>query len=276
MDDEVSQLQPVEKLRRDIKQASITLSDDEARFLVDGYYTMQEGRIRANNQVRALTESTEPHDVLSWLGAQWHVMENQIRGALDVYSNAHPVGVWSRSIVGIGPVLAAGLLAHIDMEKAPTAGNIWNFAGLNPGVTWGKGERRPWNARLKVLCWKIGESFVRVHNNPRDYYGKIYVERKTLEQERNAKFELEEQAHAALASKRFKKTTDAYKHYSAGQLPPKHIHQRAKRYAVKLFLAHWHEVAFWHHFNRPPPEPYAIVHLGHAHRSTPPNWTRPR
>ena len=31
---------------------------------------------------------------------------------------------------------------------------------------------------LKELCWKIGESFVKVKGNPADIYGKIYEERK--------------------------------------------------------------------------------------------------
>jgi hypothetical protein len=44
------------------------------------------------------------------------------------------------------------LLARIDIVKAPTAGHIWRYAGLDPTVRWNKGEKRPWNAGLKVLC----------------------------------------------------------------------------------------------------------------------------
>jgi hypothetical protein len=39
-------------------------------------------------------------------------------------------------------------------------------------------SKRPYNEKLKVLSWKIGESFVKVRNRPQDVYGKIYVERK--------------------------------------------------------------------------------------------------
>jgi hypothetical protein len=35
---------------------------------------------------------------------------------------------------------------------------------------------------------------------------------------------------------------------------------------VKLFLAHYHEVAYKDHYKTEPPLPYAIAHLGHAHK----------
>ena len=37
---------------------------------------------------------------------------------------------------GIGPVIAAGLLANIDIKQAPTVGHIWRFAGLDPTNKW--------------------------------------------------------------------------------------------------------------------------------------------
>jgi len=63
-------------------------------------------------------------------------MENQIKRSLDKFTDHHPVGKWMKSIHGIGPVIAAGMLAHIDIEKAPTAGHIWRYAGLDPTVVW--------------------------------------------------------------------------------------------------------------------------------------------
>jgi hypothetical protein len=55
-------------------------------------------------------------------------------------------------------------------------------------------------------------------------------------------------------------------------LPPAHIHARAKRYAVKLFLAHYQQVAYELHFGKKPPNPYPIEILGHAHMIDPPNY----
>jgi hypothetical protein len=49
-------------------------------------------------------------------------------------------------------------------------------------------------------------------------------------------------------------------------LPQKALHERSKRWAVKLFLAHWHAEAYRRHYGKEPPLPYAIGILGHAHR----------
>lgn len=270
---EAAELNPISRLTRDLRKAATTLSAHEARFLVDAYYIIQEDRKRSTNQVRALEKAGEPHDILLWFSEQNRTLEQQLKGALDQYSMSREIGMWSRDIKGIGPVIAAGLMAHIDITKAPTVGHIWRFAGLDPTSEWKKGQRRPWNAALKTLCWKIGESFVKVSGYEDAFYGKIYLERKQLEQERNAEKAFAEQAASILSRKNIGKTTDAYKHYSEGRLPPAHIHARAKRYAVKLFLAHWHEVAYTLHYGEAPPKPYVIEHLGHAHKITPPNFS---
>lgn len=259
----MTEINNLEALRRDLKMAAKTLSSQEARYLVDMYYLMQEDRKRTHNQVRAM--EGEPTAVIAWLADNCRRMENWVKGALDAYSANHPVGEWARSIHGIGPVIAAGLLAHIDITRAPTAGHIWSFAGLVPGQKWEKGERRPFNAALKTLCWKIGESFVKVSGNEKAFYGQIYLQRKALEVQRNEAGAFEEQAAEKLKKFRIGKDTDAYKHYSNGRLPPAHLHSRAKRYAVKLFLAHYHETAYREQHGKAPPNPYPVAHLDHAH-----------
>lgn len=265
-------LDPITRLSRDLKTAAITLSPNEARFLVDAYYQIQEYRKATNLQCLSMSKSEEPHEVLSWLFSQHETLEKQILRALDAWSGEQPLGQWAKSIVGIGPVIASGLMAHIDIEKAPTVGHIWRFAGLDSTQQWSKGEKRPWNASLKVLCWKIGESFVKVSGNEKDFYGKLYLQRKEYEQRRNDGGELAEQAAAKLERFKIGKDTEARKHYDVGKLPPAHIHSRAKRYAVKLFLAHYHEVAHRMRFGTEPPKPYVMEHLGHAHKIEVPNF----
>lgn len=263
-------LESVERLTKDLKAAAVTLSDTEARFLVDYYYMAQENRKRTDNQVRALNTSGEPHAVIAWLAKQDATLEKQVARALGAYvENRGPAAAWCLSQVGIGPIITAGLFAHIDIEKAPTAGHIWAFAGLT-GRVWEKGQRRPWNAALKTLVWKLTESMVKVSGNPEAYYGQIYVERKAKEIERNESGELKDQAAAALAARNFGKETKAREFYEKGMLPPAHVHARAKRWTGKLFLSHMHEVMYFVHFGRLPPRPYAIEHLGHAHYLSPP------
>lgn len=263
-------LTDVEKLTRDIKSASKNLSNTEARYLVDLYYIWQEDRKRFANQARSLAEQKEPGDVIIHFEKQAKKLEAQCKSALDTYSSSDPVGIWAREQIGIGPVIAAGLLANIDITKAPTVGHIWAFAGLDPTKEWKKGEKRPWNASLKTLCWKIGESFVKISGNEEAYYGQVYVNRKNYETVKNENLEYKGQAYSILKTKKIGKTTDAYAAYSIGKLPKAHIHARAKRYAVKLFLSHLHHVWYLDHYGELPPKPYAIEHLGHAHYLAPP------
>jgi hypothetical protein len=340
---QVGEAESVQRLSRDLAKAARTMSHAEARFMVDSYYQMQEDRIRAMNQMRATIpedsdsadEEAEPHEVLLWLTQNSSLLEKQVARALDKYTEAHEVGKWARSIVGIGPILAAGLLAHISMnphtcarvyepgedevdcsKKKPctpkcgpqplnTVGQIWRFAGLDPTSIWEKGKKRPHNAKLKTLCWKIGESFVKQSGNDSDVYGHLYVQRKAYETAKNLAGDYEPRAVEALERKRFGDDTDAKvwlegrlsvdaarKFYEtpserrmglskklAGapgsgvrMLPPGHIHARSKRWAVKLFLAHWHAVAFRAHFKRAAPKPYVIAILGHADEIRCPNW----
>lgn len=300
---------PVERLTRDLKNAARTLSDDEARFLVDAYYIMQDDRKRSNNQVRALDASSEPNEVLVWFAKQNGILESQIRRALDAYTESHEMGSWMRTVVGIGPIISAGLLAHIDMspwrcnltrqfvpsfdghaapsplydpkavsctEKEPhgplchrerleTVGQLWRFAGLDPSSKWEKGQRRPWNASLKVVCWKAGQSFMKFSGRDDCLYGKLYVARKGYEIARNEAQGNAQIATAILASRNIGKSTEAYKALIVGRLPPGQIDARARRYAVKQFLSDLHREWYHRHFGGLPPLPYPIQILGHAH-----------
>lgn len=388
---------PIARLTRDLRESATSLSIPEARFLVDAFYMMQEQRIRTSSQINALTKSGEPHSVLMWLKQQSETLEKQVEGALNRFSSAHPVGQWMKSQKGVGAVISAGFLAHLDITKAPTAGHFWSFAGLVPSIEWHKSEtvkkkvaeiraqhkgddwgalmaiceefkhsplkmllntehigvlptadeahavcdsmvgkqtdfgaggpplsfsadivlkrrlpperipeayailtgfaskpkeklawpeltrafcRRPWNAELKTLCWKTGDCFVKVSKEYTSkktgriikpgYYGLVYRHRKEFEERENELGHYADRARMALEKKNFRDDTIAKKHYLAGRLPPAHIHARASRYTVKLFLSHLHGVWYEHHYKRPPPMPYVISHLGHGHYIPPP------
>jgi len=257
----VDELAPIlRRLRRDLREAARSLGRAEARYLVDTYYQVQDYRKRAWLQHGALTKAGEPAAMTAWVGETMHQVERVIAAALEEWGRTQPGAVWARQIVGIGPILAAGLAAHIDVSRQPTVGHLWAFAGLDPTRRWNPGEKRPWNNDLKVLCWKIGESFWITHRHPASYYGPLMERRKELEDERNERGLYRDQAleHA----KRVAKDTDAYTYYSQGKLPPAHIHARARRWVVKLFLAH-----YWEHERRrlglAVPLPYPVAYLGH-------------
>lgn len=322
---------PITYLRADLKRSAALMGVQEVRYLVDLYYQIQDYRKATDNQRRSMT--SEPTMVFMWTRDTMARMEADIKSVMDAYTSSDPMGQWSKSIVGIGPVLAAGLSANIDITKAPTVGHIWRFAGLDPTATWLGREkaaqvvktltptaghltddqiigiagiigrnpesllrqsryagpkkapltqptaasttaalaRRPWNAALKLLCWKIGDSFVKVSNHPNDVYGHYYRQRKDLETQRNLRGEYADKAREILDSKRIGKDTENYKHLTQGHLSPGHIDARARRWAVKLFLAHWHETAYRLHYKTEPPAPYPIAILGHAHRIAAPS-----
>lgn len=262
----------IRRLSRDLVNAAMTMSAEEARYLVDNYYVLQEGRKRADNQARSMGKE-EPHVLISWLAEQSDTLEGQIKRALDRYTDTLAPGRWMKSLYGVGPVISAGLCAHIDIERAPSVGHIYSFAGIagSGQKPWKKGEIRPFNAELRTLCWKIGQSFMKFSGQEECLYGGLYRERKIFEIANNESGALADQAKAILEAKNFRKTTDAYKAYSAGKLPPAHVDARARRFAVKLFLAHLHTVMYFDHYGVLPAHPYPISHLGHVHHLPVPN-----
>lgn len=297
-------LEPLQRLTRDIAKSTAIVGQQQARYLVDTYYAMQEGRIASASRVRDLTKAEEPAAVMDYTRAQMELLEGQVARALRWYVEAQPLGIWMTTITGIGPVIAAGLLSSIDYENTNSAARIWKFAGLTPDSVWNRGERRPWNAFLKTIAYKIGESFVKMQSNENDFYGRFYAYRKALEWKRNIRGELADQAAAKLEKYNLGKGTNAYQWYSgrvnpewvaavfkSGEsfpanipanalnlpgvvtpmLPPAHIHARARRWTAKMFLSHTVEVGYWLYHGQLAPELYAFAHLGHKDYVYPPH-----
>jgi hypothetical protein len=208
------------------------------------------------------------------------VFENVIKSALGRFAATYRVGQWCQAQHGIGPVLSAAMLVFFDIRRAPAAGNFWSFAGLSPGVTWEKGKKRPWNAELKSICaFRMGECFVRTSGSDKSVYGKLYAERKAVMVADNeaGKFASDAQAEIdrCLAKKGlFKKmeSTERMKAWKEGKLSKEHLHERARRVAVKMFISHLHSVMYEDHHGQAPPDPYVCAHLGHVHLTKPPHW----
>ena len=259
------------RLSRDLRDAARALSPKQQRLLVNLYYQIQDTRKTTADQLRAAQE--EPNGWIAFLTTYMQRMEKLAAGGLDIASQQQAVSRWAKSIVGIGPVLAAGLAAYIDITKTPTVSALWSLAGLNPTAVWAKGEKRPWNAQLKVLCWKIGDSFCKFHNHEGCVYGHLYAARKQLEVERDAAGRFGGQAEKTLAQRAIKdKATRAI--YEAGHLPAGRLELRARRVAVKMFLSHYWQVAYWEQYHELPRGPY--IHAAqpgiHTHYMAPPGY----
>lgn len=276
-------LTSVARLKKDERAAAERLTQGEARYFVDEYYARQEDRIRAAGRVRAMTESGEPCECVGWLEKQSDVLETQIKGMLDRYSMSQPIGQWMRSIRGIGPVIAAGFMANLDINRihketgqleCTSAGHFWSICGLAPGNDRRiKGQKLNYNPALKRLCYLTGESFKRLGKDDEDgYYRHVYDRRKAYESAKNEALDYADQATAAITEKKFGADTIALTWYKQGKLPPARIDRRAARYAVKIFLSNLHEV-WWkmEHPELPYPKPYALAHKGHIDYIPPPN-----
>jgi len=134
--DYVSLAEPLVRLGRDVKQAAATMCVEDARWLVDEYYTIQDARIRSAHQLRTHAEGGEPHRLIDWVNDTMRHFEAALRGALGHFAGSYRVGQWMQAQTGIGPVLSAGLLVGFDVRKAPTVGHFWRFAGLDPTLRW--------------------------------------------------------------------------------------------------------------------------------------------
>ena len=340
-EENVYSLELVDRIKRDfldyVGTDIATLSRDETRFMVSQFYDLQENRMQSDNRIRALANQNAPKSALQFIRDQIYMSEKNVEKILTVFSDTQEIGQWAKSIPGVGPILSAALIAHIDITKAPTVGHIWSFAGLNPTSSWvgrtksedlvekfvTKGQkvteeqialiaedsgrradaiqqqlrsldpdapnnnmnktalikvlsRRPWNSELKVVCWKLGQSFQKVKGRDTkskgpDIYGTVYSDRKAYEIQKNEAGDYRDMALAK--SKTVGRSTEAYKSYSIGKLPAGHLDARARRYAVKLFLAHYHHVAYELEYGTPPPKPYILDgDRGHTHYIAPPKW----
>jgi hypothetical protein len=268
------------RLSSELAKASKLLTKDEAKYLVGLYYTMQENRKATGNAIGAINRrQEESSSLLTFFNEQQEALEYQIKSALNKFSLASPWGQWLRSIHGIGPVITAGFVSNFDITKAPTAGSMLRFAGQDPTCVWKKGEKRPYNAQLKVLCYHAGTSFIKFRASKKDMYGRLYDTRKNYEITRNNAGELADQAKAKLENFNFSRDTTAKSFYEKGMLPPAHINSRVRRWMLRLFISHAHEVAYYLQYGSAGPRPYAneylpeqaVKMLGHAHVVAPPN-----
>jgi hypothetical protein len=255
------------------------LTSEDIAETVELYYECQKLRIMHANKepseaakLRAMhkekkkkKDSDEPSTMAEWFDKWLKFGEAVMHGKLKqwVESAESPQETkWAYDQDGIGPVLAAGLAAHIDVTKAASISSLWRFSGQDPTADRKvKGQKLAYNGRLKTLCWKIGESFVKVSGREGAFYGKWYAKFKSDEVSRNENGLYTAQAARELANKKIKDAATKAK-LQSGKLTDGHLHARAKRRAVKLFLAH-----YWGEGREsrglPVRAPFSIAVLGH-------------
>lgn len=228
------------------------------RGLVEDYYDIQKMRLEVQNQQRAYRQGvSESED--AWMKEnvtdKLSGIEKTVGKRLSTWVKDESIyDYWLKDIQGIGPVLASGLIAWIsDIKKFETISKLWAYAGLSVDED-GRarrrkaGEKSNWNSRLKVLCWKIGESFVKTGAGYRELYDQF-------REEYDGKWKTFEDC-GSIGCKNAKKCMDGHR-YAA-----------AKRKVVKVFLAHlWMQ---WRKMEGLPVEhPFIIGKGKHEHLIAP-------
>lgn len=203
---------------------------------------IQKARMQFGNRLRAIDQEADPstdyqRQVLERYYHHFEELEAQLSSDIKDIVQDHPIYSELVSVKGVGPQLAAKLLALIDIERADTISALWRFAGL--AVIDGerekrvKGEKAHYSTRLKTAMYQVASSFL-IHDSP---YREVYDRARRDYESRDGWTKL-------------------------------HQHYAALRKMEKMFLSHlwlrWRSLE-----GLPITEPYAQAVVGHT------NITRP-
>ena len=232
-----------------LHEDGVIVIDDEAapatteRWLADSYMQVQRTRIAMENRLRSFAQGSDPGTTLQQTTtvavlADLEHAEKMLSKLMNLAFKSHATYPWLSQVKGVSGVLAVQLLGLLDVEKAPCISSFWKFCGL--AVTEGerdrltKGEKAPYSKRAKVVCWKIGDSFIKC-NSP---FRRVYDEKK------------------------------AYYEANRPEWSPMRRHRAAMRVMEKTFLSCLWQV--WREAEGlPVSQPYAQAHLGHVHIDKP-------
>jgi hypothetical protein len=122
----------------ELLSSSETSTRQDIRILVEMYYDLMELRKASANRIRpSINHATSGSKLIEvFQKTIENGLEKRLEKLMDKWTDSFPEAVWVKGLKGGGPVLAAALTAYIDIRKAPTAGHIWRFAGMDPSVTW--------------------------------------------------------------------------------------------------------------------------------------------
>jgi protein involved in ribonucleotide reduction len=229
----------------------------EIRMLVQEYIRIQKVRMQYDNVMRGFShiemkvpeffqqqsENLNKYEVeLSKKIKQFLEREDQQK--IETHSSyVFPIYSWLKNIKGISHLLSAQLIAFINIEKFDNVAKLWAYCGM--AVSNGKAPKRSkgskinWNPQLRMICYKLGDSFIK-QRTPK--YRDIY----DIEKEKQVKL-LGETRHGmksknVMSHSKLKKEEEDHKvnetHILFVSLPQSlgHADMRARRKAVKEFL----------------------------------------
>ena len=200
------------------------------------------------NQRIILSEISNQTDSIIYFQDLILQLESQIDVSLNSFCSSNMVTKWAISNVGIGPVIATRLMSYIDINKSRTPEHLWSYAGLIPQQL--NKQKNTYNNNLKEVCMQIGKNFVKYSSKDKCFYGQLYIEDRQRRIDLNENNEYSDLAQETLLNFNLKDKNLLKDKpvYESGKLPQQRIDAQAQRYAVKIFLAHWHAVAYYESF----------------------------
>lgn len=205
---------------------------------------IQKARIQFGNRLSALqrltddpAESAQMDVVKRWM-CRFEELERELDADITAEVRQYPIFKQVVKVKGIGPMLAAKLVALIDINQCDTVSSLWRYAGY--AVIDGqrerptKGEKLHYNGRLRTACYLIATSFLR-------------------------------------SSSPYRRVYDSAREYYAANRPDwteAHRHNAAMRKMIKMFLSHLYMV--WRETEGLPVRNlYVEQYLGHEHITSP-------
>lgn len=296
---------------KDIRVAAADMSVKEAQYLLEDFYRLKKFLQSTKEHDRLLVKLGTTHNCVAFSRKQIRNHRDAMREMLDIWSENYPEAKWAKRIRGIGSIIASGLAAYIDIDKAKNISSLWKWAGQEPksrpptmkqtirlqdeavelygdipteehvkwlaaklgrnpktwmrfctsktrGINWysiTRAMRHPeYCPMLRQTCIDLGNQFIKHDSMYRDIY-RLQLVRQQQENEAGN--------YAAAAAKQlqtfdFKEDWPAHTAYSAGKLPNSHLKEKAKRIAVKVFLAHYYQIGYYIRYGEYPADCYAL------------------
>lgn len=218
------------------------------RELISVYHDMENISEKYKNRSKSISKLDSPNDLLKLYREQIRNNKYSLAYIFKNYANNSISGRWTLSQYGVKPVHAATMLAYIDITKSPTVNSLWRYAGLDPNYN----KNNNWNNELKFMSNKLREIFQSLQDSPASIYGQLYSVDLERRISKNDLKEYSEKAEQILETKNVDKNSVEYDALTEGYLSLNHIEAQAKRFAVKIFLSHYHAVAYQEHYGVKP------------------------
>ena len=315
-----------------IRAAAVDMSKREVRFLIETHQKWLALYQSTRSRASFLHEQSQNNENIKFLSKSVLGMRNDITGFLGLWVENHPAAKYFRDNVnGVGPFIAAGLAAYIDIDKCKNHySSVWFYAGLTPNsrpplqkeadeliqmaldkfvekhgdkahkdhvrfianalnrsyekmLKYCSRKSGPLNWRsiygaivhpqycvaLKLLCNSLGNDIIK----HKSLYQDLYRYRHNYETKNNNDFAYKKLADTQFKRFNFDPKKVAYKAYAQGKLPQGHVNARARRWAVKVLLAHYYQIEYYIQHGEAPSDVYALDILkGHRKIHVPGDW----